>query len=349
MPDEDQESGVETESLEETSEFEDAFSEFATQRDEAPEDADEDLPADEAGKTETVAEGDKTADDESSESAAEQAAADEGEDIDPYEGMSPEAKEKYQAMEADLDKLNHQLRSDAGRVSGMQRKINLLTEEIDGIRAGRTAGPSGNPTDAQIKDAMTGTDEEWDQFSKDYPHIAAAIDKRFERAGEAAQGALDSTLKPVNETLTRVNEKDATDAAKERIDTVAKDFPNWTEAVETPDFKLWLDAQPPGVQGLAFSDDTRDAVELISKYDAHLVAEGKPSLRPEEANEEDPDEPGVESKREPTEIERKRAQQLDAGQSIPSKPAGIDVDAGNMDEFEAAFNHFAQKKARRTA
>lgn len=316
----------------EESEFDEAFAEFGSAKDGTTEPSEEEeLPAAAASAE---------PDDNEDESADEPDAV---EEPDPYEGMDDVVKARYQELEANNDKLTHQLKSDAGRVSAFQRQVNQLQNQISEIREGSTAGDQ--PTENQIKDAMMGGDDEWEKFAEDYPAVASAIDKRFESGGSALQTAVDNVLTPVKETITKIDTEAGQTAAQKRIDAVAEEFPTWTEAVETPEFKLWLDNQPPGVQGLAFSDDTRDASSLIGMYDDHLVADGQPSLR------KDPTEPGVEEEEVvaegsegPTELEKRRQQQLDAGASIPSKPAGIDASAEATTEFDAAFAQFARKK-----
>ncbi len=101
--------------------------------------------------------------------------------------------------------------------------------------------------------------------------------------------------------------------------------------------------QPQGVSSLSESEDARDASTLIGLYDAYLVAEGQPSIKadPIESGVKKEEEPG---KPEPTELETRRAKQLEDGATVASQKAGIQTDGPELDEFEAAFNVFAKKK-----
>ena len=324
----------------EETEFEAAFAEFADK--DKSEDIEPEPPQEE--------ELDAKKDDEAEEPKAEDKEAESPADDDPYAGMSEEVKAKFIALEKDKDDLEHRLKSDAGRVSAFQRQINDLTRTVDEMSASKEAD---KPTDKQIAEAMKGTDDDWEAFKEDYPAVAEAIDRRLERVGEATQETIDKTLEPVNTKLDEVT-KTSTEAANQAaVDAVAEDFPNWTEAVKTPEFAEWLDEQSPGVNALASSDNTADAKTLIGLYDAHLVAAGKDSLRAP-----DPNEPGVTDEEEeakgsdePSELEKRRAQQLEDGTAIPSKSAGIDPDGTpGGTEFEQAFDYYAKKKAaQRTA
>jgi hypothetical protein len=112
-----------------------------------------------------------------------------------------------------------------------------------------------------------------------------------------------------------------------------------------------LDNQSPGIMALADSDDTNDASTLIGLYDDYLVANGDPTLKA------DPTEPGVNNEEqktdgadEPSDLAKRRQQQLTDGTTVPSKPAGIDPGGEAMDEFDQAFNYHAKRlEARRQA
>jgi hypothetical protein len=258
-------------------------------------------------------------------------------EVDPYEGMTEEVKAKFLALEGSKDSLQHTIDSDAGRVRAFQLKVNDLETEIKTIRTGATAGPSMS----QISDAMKGTDEEWDKFGESYPDVAGAIDRRLEKVGVATETAIAETLKPINEKANVDAHNQRATENKTRVAEVAETFPTWTEAVKTTEFESWLAGQPHGVAQLAESDDTRDASTLIGLYDTHLVADGKPTLRV--------DPPTGVNEVQLTELEKKRAKQLEDGASPASKKAGINTDGPDTTEFENAFAVFAKKKERQRA
>ena len=260
-----------------------------------------------------------------------------------YAGMSETAKAHFTEIEENNKNLNHRLDSDAGRVSAFQIKINKLDEEIQGLREGNTAGEQ--PSKTQIADAMSGSDEGWEQFTEDYPEVAKAIDSRLSQAGKATQETIENTLTPIKEKAERdaVTEKKA--ALNAAAEPVTEIYPTWTEAVQTQEFALWLDEQSPGIQALTGSDDSKDASLLIGLYDTHLVAEGQPSLKAEEDTTIVPG-PGDEK---PNKIAEKRKQQLEDGATIKSKNSRIDPGAAEADDFESAFNFHAARKDRQRA
>jgi hypothetical protein len=306
--------------VDDESEFETAFDEIAAERDSDP------------------------VEEENEEEVVEAAASPEvaAEETDPYEGMTDEVKAKFVELEGDRDGLKHTIDSDAGRVRAFQLKVNGLENEIQTIRSGAAAGPS----QSQIADAMKGTDDEWEGFTESYPDIAAIMDKRMGKMGDKLEEAVASTLAPLKEESARTAADKVATENKGRVDEVSQEFPTWTDEVKKPEFQTWLNEQPHGVSNLSLSDDTRDASTLIGLYDAHLVAGGQPSIKA------DPTESGVKvpaSKDAPTELETKRAQQLSDGASVASKKAGVNTDGPELDEFEAAFNVFAKRKAQNRA
>lgn len=257
--------------------------------------------------------------------------------IDIYAGLSDDGKAEVEKLQqANID-LTHRINSDAGRVSAFQRKVNGLEQEIQTIREGGTAG---QPDPNQIADAMSGSDDEWVQFTEDYPDVAKAIDNRLGKAGQATQESIDSTLAPIKEQHQRtiVNEAEAT--ANNAVEAVTNVFPQWKEAINSNEYKVWLDTQPPGIQALQESHDTADAISLIEMFDNNLVANGQPTLKATPNN-------GVEAlevKDKADELKAKRERQLQDGTTVTSKSAGVDPGGESVNEFEKAFAYHAKKK-----
>lgn len=322
---------------EDNAEFEDAFNTEAAKKDgtELPSSEKKDpypAPGEAAATADAVADA-GTKDDPAAIEAARKA-----EEAKQFEGWPQDAIDRYKAQEQTNADLEHRISSDSGRVSAFQLKVNDLEKEITKIKAG-----GGNqPTKEEIKDAMTGSDEEWTEFSKDYPEVAGAIDKRFEAQQKNIDARVGESLAPVLEKQENDEAKALEVAEQEANDAVSKDYPTWQTEVAKPEFSTWMATQPPGIQALADSDDRADASTLIGMYDTFRVAEGHPTLKV------NPAEPGAGDGSKEVKgdvLSEKRAQQLEDGASVKSKAARIDPDAEVGDEFEQAFNVYAEKKA----
>ncbi len=302
--------------VEETSEFSEAFAEFSGADAGDPPDPElkEVLPAVAAGDDEIVP------------------------DPDPYDGLSEVQITHFKKLEETNTDLQHRHDSNVGRVSALQLKINR-------IESGETASPTptDKPSETAIKEAMGGTNKEWDEFKEEYPHIAAVMDHRMQKGAEKLQTAVNETLAPVQETIARHNADAANAEDQVRVDKVAEEYPEWTAVTMKPEFTEWLLQQTPGVIGLSNSPDARDASELLGKYDEHLVANGQPSIKKaptEPGGNEDDNAAGANS---PTSLGKRREQQLADGTTIPSKSAGIDGTGESMSEFSSAFKVYAKR------
>ena len=251
--------------------------------------------------------------------------------VDEFEGWSDTQKEKYNSVITQRDGLQHRIDSDDGRVRAFQVKVNNLEHDIAEIQK-----KPGQPSTEEIAAAM-GDEESWANLEEDYPEIAGAINKRF----EAQQAQVDTALAPVIKKQQNDAAVQAETAQTESYDEVAKTFPTWQDAVKTKDFTDWMDSQPPGIQSLASSDDTRDASSLINLYDDHRVDSGQKSLRADPIPD---DGSSVDTKA--NEVARRRERQLEDGTALPSRSARIVTDdETGEDEFERSFNAFAKRKA----
>ena len=260
-------------------------------------------------------------------------------DPDPYEGMDEATKTRFVQLEEANTKLTHRLDSDSGRVSAFQKQVTNLKRENTDLKA----APAAKPTPNQIADAMKGSDEGWEQFTEDYPEVAKAIDRRLEHAGKATQESIDQTLAPVIDKQAQIDTDVAQATKNKKVDEVAKIYPKWSTAVQTPDFADWLQNQPPGIVALSESDDANDASALIGMYDEHLVANNQPTLKaptPKPASQEEEEKAGADA----TTLAEKRAQQLEDGTTIESKNAKIDASTEPKGDFETSFDYHAKRK-----
>lgn len=321
----------------EDTDFEDAFEEFSSAKDSSSEQlaspADQDEEASTHNPEDDEAVASKSGSDEDPSKKRE---ADSSGDDEFISSLPESAQARFKQLMDEKADLQHKFNSNTGRVTAFQKKVQTLQDEINEIRSGPTSG--GQPSQQQIVDAMKGTPEDWNQFTQDYPEIATVIDNRFELMAQATQTAVDSTLAPVRAYQQATAQREADTALAESEQAVAEVFPTWTEEVKTPDFKAWLESQSPGVASLADSDDTEDAKTLIGLYDAHLVTSGKSSIK-----KQSPTEPGADNEK-PGEQNNRRQQQLQAGANVRTKNVGIDTTDAPLDEYEAAFNHFASQK-----
>lgn len=336
----------ETTEIEDVDEFEAAFNEAAEAREGAPDTTlpgeqhteSDKSPGDAGSTTGTTADG---VAEETSAEADKTKAAGAGKDKPageekPFDGWPQDAIDRYNSQLAQTNRLQHQIDSDSGRVSAFQKKVNDLESTINEIKSGSN---KAQPTDEEITDAMAGDDAEWGAFKEDYPEVAAAIDKRFDTQQGEVDKKIETTLAPVIEKQEKDAATEAETAATAAYGEVAKDFPTWQDAVKKQEYHDWFATQPPGVQNLGESADPADASTLIGLYDDYRVGQGHPTIKAKPDPEPDP---GVTT--EADELAKRRAQQLQDGETIPSKSARVNPDTEAPDEFEAAFNAFAARK-----
>ncbi|MEY4931698.1 MAG: hypothetical protein RLZZ403_18 [Pseudomonadota bacterium] len=159
------------------------------------------------------------------------------------------ARARFKAAEElvkENERLKHDNRSMAGRVSSFQRKY----EEAAGKRPAEVAQAA---TEEQTA--------EWKQFAEAYPDIAKAIEIKFAAAKPAANQSVEDLVEFVQEERrTRFLTE-----AWEAVESVHKGA---RELAASPQFKEWKSSNA-AYERLASSDDIADAIVLFDLYDAH--------------------------------------------------------------------------------
>lgn len=239
---------------------------------------------------------------------------------------------KYESLKESKVKLEQVVNSNHGRVSGLQKKINDLEAEL------------ANPTKATksgAAEALADGNVSWDDFKKDYPDIAKAMDARFYEVEENTNTKIDTQIqtavKPLEAAASRTNQEIVIEALTTPTEDGGYGHTDFVEVVKSPSFNSWLAVQPQSTQDLTSSENVEDAAALVDSFKKSRAAFGA-----DPSNEEKKD-PAPEG--DVAAIEAKRAKQLKSGTTdIPSKPAEVAKEKGGANEFSAAFKLFSKKK-----
>lgn len=205
----------------------------------------------------------------------------------------------------------HKYRSDAGRVSALQKQVNEFKSSQE-----------TKPTDQQLKEALS-SDQGWQEFKEDFPEAAGALETQF---GTLAQN-IEERLAPVQKQAQQAAEQNdyqkqiqTLSASKEQGGYGHGDY---QEIIYSEDFKKWGKQQHPSVQELFNSTEAADAAYVLDLYKAMKGGEQQQQQKREEISQK-----------------RKKRQQRNIhveGQAATPK-------AGPPDDFDGAFEYFAAKK-----
>lgn len=181
---------------------------------------------------------------EEQEDEATEGAEPEGEAPDEAETLKRQVAELSAALEAE----RHTARSNAGRVSALQRKLNDLQ---------RTAPTGSASADNQGPGDANGDDE--DAFGQDFPDVADFVKRTVEKVVEPVRSRYEQ------EDAERQAAAEAA-AVRQAIQKLQSAHPDFDQIRSSPDYGEWLNRQAPKVREMALSMDADDAIALCSLY-----------------------------------------------------------------------------------
>lgn len=193
-----------------------------------------------------------------------------------WEGVPAKVRQTLEVISGkvgQIDRLQHDLKSVAGRTGAALEGVHALKTALDAAKAATKAGDDA-PTQEQIAAAATSS-EKWNQAKEDYPEWAEAMDERLAAMGPGKAAVDVAGLK--TELTGSMSEivAQATSQAKAEARELAKvdrKHENWEATVETPDFMAWKPTQPPEIQALFDSDRAADAIKMLDLYEDHRKA-----------------------------------------------------------------------------
>lgn len=238
-------------------------------------------------------------------------------------------EEEVEALRRQLKLLEHKRKSDEGRVSAFQRKVNELEAKL--------AELSKNAKPPSAADATEDTeDEELKLLKVQDPTLY----KIFKKREESHKQELAKLRQEVKQELAPSRQPEYTYAGRnESVDVVELEklktaIPNIGDVVNSEPFKVFRDIASPAVSALLTSKRADDVIQGVQLYSAWLVREGLVKA-PAETTTQSPA-----SSQNAEQIRKERERKLGTSVNVAS-PSSLPVRKEPTDEelFEAAFNH----------
>tara|TARA_R110001606_G_scaffold34752_1_gene102073 strand:- start:1775 stop:2686 length:912 start_codon:yes stop_codon:yes gene_type:complete len=238
-----------TPELSEEDEFEQAFNEFAEPEHETAIATDEPIEAEVEDETEAETEAEAEVETEA------EVIAEPTTDI--WANATEEQRAAMEAVRRERAEIEHRYKSDEGRVSALQRKINDLEARQQ-------------PAPVAISQAAPVSDEGIDSFREDYPDIANAVDKMVQSKMTTEREGFSQAMRQMQQQMDQAIQPFQESEQKRFIDTQMQELesshPDWREVAQSTDFIEWLNVQPDPVRAMFTSDSARDASYLVGSF-----------------------------------------------------------------------------------
>ena len=295
--------------VEDTKEFDAAFEEKAEQSE-----ADSQDPSPGEVGEEGVGEEEKEFDDAFNEAAGEPAAQEEEPEID-------FAKELGETK-AELERLKQSDRSQRGRVSALTKK---LVEQKAAITPPENQEEITGDTNSDEDEG-----EDWDEFSREFPEMAAIVDKRLNSVKKDVDKVSNKVEEVTTTQNTLVEDKILTYKA-EQFDDLRDKHSDVEDIKVSTEFAQWRANAPEEIQKKIKSHHAEDAAQVLDTFKDETGWGQKAKADT--------------GKSEVELINQRRETALKNSAGISSKKVGRTAkqDAGS-DDFDSAFDDAARKK-----
>ena len=219
------------------------------------------------------------------------------------------AVSELDALRQELQRERHKYNSDLGRQNAYQKQLKQRDEEIAKLKSVQSANPGM-------------TDKRWNTLKEDYPDIAEGTTALVESLNQShAQeiAALKQQIEPIQGQLHQTY-------VAQQYQMLASEHPDWEQIAASPEFNHWISTQPHNVREMMDSEQAGDAAYLLRVW----KNENAPAIQPGNS-----------------ELKQRREKQLRQAQNVPSRGGRSQQAMPSDDDYEAAFDYFAEEDARR--
>jgi hypothetical protein len=235
-------------------------------------------------------------------------------------------KEKLEA----LAKENHALRSQAGRVPHVQRKLKELDKKLDEL----TKSPPSSQASAKIEPKITELLKGVKDTDPELADTIAAV------VAEAIKGVSEDMHAKERETLSLFRQSEFETYQEAEVKRLLDMYPNAPEVIQSPTWTEWKKEQTPRIVSLAQSDNADDVAFAFEKYAKDMVAKYPDAFKQQEVKAEPTaPSPNAGGRAAQIEAERARKKTTAANVSTPVAPGKVEM----PDDPEALFKMLSEK------
>jgi hypothetical protein len=226
------------------------------------------------------------------------------EDPEPEEAEQPDPAAELAATKLELEKWQHKYNSDLGRQNAYQRQIQEKDQLIAQLQSAQSANPGV-------------VNKHWDTLKEDYPDIAQGISSLLEEKDSRHAQEIEALRNSIAPIQAQAQES----FVAQQYQMLEREHPDYAEIAASPEFNQWVQTQPQNVQQMMESDNAADAAYLLRTYKNETS-------------------PGIQAN---SELKQRREKQLRQAQNVPSRGGRSQQVMPPDDDFEAAFDYFADR------
>lgn len=176
----------------------------------------------------------------------------------------------------DKDKELQRLRSDAGRVPSIQRKMVELERELRAYKA-RDSQPTSS-IDGKVNLQDVQLDEETQREINELREVDPILAKTLERVAKAAIATANARVDQAVTSLTQADqERDDFNFLMEQKGELVREIPQADAIFATPQWKQWKDTLTPGQRALAESSLASEVKSAIYAFAAVMQQHQEPA------------------------------------------------------------------------
>lgn len=243
-------------------------------------------------------------------------------------GVDKELAELKAQLES-MKKENHALKSQAGRVPHVQKRLRELDKKLEELKS---ASPSSQ-TSTKIKPKL-------DELLSDLKETDSVLAETIARAIEQATNGVDEELRAREiENLSFMREREAREYQAQEASRLLEMYPNAKEVFTSPHWAEWKEKQSEGVLALATSSNADDVARAFKLYADDMVAQYPDLAKSTADTAKKTDDPEAAAKAKKIEEERARKKQTAANIHSPSAQGKTAL----PDDPEALFKKFSEQ------
>ena len=186
----------------------------------------------------------------------------------PEEPVKAEAKPTKEEQPDQVARLEQRLRAVEGRNGTLISQHKQMTDEIARLKAPEKQ--EKEPTLAEMMTAAMAGGEKLKNLQEEFPEFAGALSEQSRIFADSVDQRLTAIRAEAGDRVTKTEASRMVAEARQLAQLDIR-YPGWEETCASQQFVTWFQQQDGETKGLAASDDAKDAMKLLEKYNKGLT------------------------------------------------------------------------------
>lgn len=192
------------------------------------------------------------------------------------EDLKDQVLSEFDSLAHEASRLDKYYKSNEGRVSGLQKKINLLESQLSSVKTPRPNQEAPKPPAPE----SVSTDPILEELKESDPALYKALEVMRSKEREDYKKEVEKVRSELNEAIAPIHQREERDYVLQEVAKVKSVVPEVEQVLASPEWRDFVDSANPGLRAMTESKNSDEFLTALEVFALHLQRNAPPATTP---------------------------------------------------------------------